>query len=105
MVQWLDERIYWTDASILTSTKPIEESLKDLTPFPNPVNKNENFSIRLDNNDDICKINVYDSLGRKLISETALNSFHKIKAPVNSGIYYIEVINNHTRKTAPFLVK
>jgi len=105
MVQWLDERIYWTDASILTSSNPIDESLGDVKPFPNPVNGNENFSIRLDKNFGAGKINVYDSLGRKIISETALNSFHKIKAPVNSGIYYIEVINNHTRKTAPFLVK
>jgi hypothetical protein len=105
MVQWLDERIYWTDASILTSTKPIEESTKDLNLFPNPVNKYENFSIRLDNSNEICKITIYDSLGRKVISETALNSVHNMKAPVNSGIYYIEVTNNYSSKTASLLVK
>lgn len=105
MVQWLDERIYWTDASILTSTKPIEESLTDLNLFPNPVNRNENFSIRLDNSDGICKINIYDNMGRKEISETALNSVHNMKAPFKGGIYFIEVINNHSRKTASLLVK
>lgn len=105
MVQWLDERIYWTDASITTSADPIEESMTDVNPFPNPVHRNENFSIRMDKNYNTCKINVYDSLGRKIISETALNSVHNMKAPVNSGIYYIEVVNIHSRKTASLLVK
>ena len=105
MVQWLDERIYWTDASILTSTKPIEESAKDLNPFPNPVNRNENFSIRLNNSNNVNIINIYDNLGRKLISETVINDVHSMQAPIKSGIYYIEVVNKHTRKTAPLLVK
>lgn len=105
MVQWLDERIYWTDASILTSTKPIEDSTADLNPFPNPVHRNENFSIRLNNSNDVNIINIYDNLGRKLISETVINDVHSMQAPVKSGIYYIEVINNQTRKTASLLVK
>lgn len=105
MVQWLDERIYWTDASIPTSSNPIEELTTDLKPFPNPVNKNGNFSIRLDKYFGISEINIYDNLGRKVISDSTLNSFHNIKAPVNSGIYFIEVIKNHTRRTASILVK
>ena len=104
MVQWMDERIYWTDASITTSTDPVEETPTELRPFPNPVNRNESFSIHLDNWNN-CKINIYDNLGRKIISETGLGSVHEIKAPVNSGIYYIEVSNKHSRKTASFLVK
>ncbi|HRX11444.1 MAG TPA: T9SS type A sorting domain-containing protein, partial [Draconibacterium sp.] len=104
MVQWMDERIYWTDASITTSTDPVEENLTEPRPFPNPVNRNESFSIRLDNWN-ICKINIYDNMGRKIISETGLGSVHEIKAPVNSGIYYIEVSNKHSRKTASLLVK
>jgi hypothetical protein len=105
MVQWLDERIYWTDASLLTSSNPVDESLADVKPFPNPVNGNENFSIRLDINHGASKINIYDSLGRKIISETALHNVHTMRAPVKSGIFYIEVLNNHSRKTVSLLVR
>jgi len=105
MVQWLDERIYWTDSSVLTSSDPGHDLLGELHLFPNPVNRNENFSIRLDNNYVACKVNVYDSFGSKILSETMQNNVHYMQAPVNSEIYYIEVTNSNTRKTAALLVK
>lgn len=105
MVQWLDERIYWTDASILTSVDPVPGALKKLKIYPNPLKAGENFSIQWNENDASFNINIYDGLGRKVISTVGKGNVSRLKAPLKSGIYYLMVEGRQTRETHRFVIE
>lgn len=104
MVQLLDERIYWTDASILTSTKPQPLASKKLRFYPNPVNRGENLTIQSKSNEANYKINIYDGLGRKVVSTIGTGDLHHLKAPLNPGFYFLEVAGSQNKESARFVV-
>lgn len=105
MVQWLDERVYWTDASILTSVDPVPGALKKLKLYPNPVKAGESFSIQWNANEASYIINIYDGVGRKLFSAVASGNVNRLKAPMNPGIYYLKVEDKQTCETHRFVVE
>jgi hypothetical protein len=104
MVQWLDERIYWTDASILTSEKLTSEQLNMVVLYPNPVNRGENLTIQFKWNEANYKIYIYDGMGRKVVSTIGTENMHILKAPLNPGFYYLEVVGNRAKESVRFVV-
>ncbi len=103
MVQWMDERIYWTDASIPTSVEPEPGQSSKLVLYPNPVNRGENLAVRSGNEANY-SINIYDGLGRKIVSTTGNGNLNNIKAPLNPGFYYLEVSGGSTKESVRFIV-
>lgn len=105
MVQWLDERIYWTDTSILTSTDPREEPAGELILHPNPVNRGENLTIRRQRDDATYQINVYDGWGKKISSTIHTANFDYLKTPSSPGFYFLETVGHRNREIVRFVVK
>lgn len=88
MVQMLDERIYWTDESLLTSTPaPIEST--GFSIFPNPVKSGEIVQMLSDKDLNEHQITVYDSTGK--VVHTVEKAFQNsgIVAPLTPGIYFV----------------
>lgn len=105
MVQMLDERVYWTDASLLTSADPAPGSLNQLKLYPNPVISGDYLSIQGIENKGSCRITIFDGLGRKVISDTAPGDIHRLKIPLKPGLYYLQVDDRVKRETQRFVVK
>lgn len=89
MVQFLDERIYKTDTSMITTLNPVRESIKEISVFPNPVNKRESFKLKLPENDYPASYSIYNSTGKKISSHTIRENEIIITAPELPGIYFI----------------
>lgn len=105
MVQWLDERIYWTDTSILTSTDPGQERSNELILYPNPVNRGENLTIRPQWDDAVYQMSVYDGSGKKISSAIQTTNWDYLRAPSGPGLYYLEVTGDRKREIVRFVVK
>lgn len=104
MVQWMDERIYWTDASITTSVEPKPGQSSKLRLFPNPVNRGGDLTVLSKWNDTNYTINIYDGVGRIVFSTTGNGDLLNIKAPLIPGFYHLELIGIHSRESARFVV-
>jgi hypothetical protein len=88
MVQTLDERVYYTDTSVVTSIPNDNQASQQINVFPNPVRAGENvFFTNLSVNQK-ANVKCYDASG-KLIFETTdfLNS--NITAPQKQGVYFL----------------
>lgn len=88
MVQTLDERVYYTDTSVVTSLLNDNQAFQQINIFPNPVRAGENvFFTNLTENQK-ANVKCYDASG-KLIFETTdfLNS--NITAPQKQGVYFL----------------
>lgn len=92
MVQLLDELIYWTDESLLTSAPAPFES-KDFSIFPNPVKSRETFQILSDKNLSEYQTIVYDSTGKIIQTTTKTQQNQRLIAPSVPGIYLVVVRN------------
>lgn len=88
MVQTLDERVYYTDTSVVTSAPNDNPAFQQINIFPNPVRAGENvFFINLSGNQK-ANIKCYDVSGR-LIFETTDFTNSNIKAPQTQGVYFL----------------
>lgn len=88
MVQMLDERIYWTDESLITSTPaPIES--KGFSIFPNPVKSGEIVKILSNKDLNEHQITVYDSTGKIVHASGKTIQNQNIAAPSTPGIYLL----------------
>lgn len=88
MVQTLDERVYYTDTSVVTSVPNDNQAFQPINVFPNPVRAGESvFFTNLSGNPK-ANIKCYDASG-KLIFETTdfLNS--NTTAPQKQGVYFL----------------
>jgi hypothetical protein len=88
MVQMLDERIYWTDESLKTSTPaPIES--KRLSIFPNPVKSHGSFQLSSDKDLSEHQIAIFDSTGKIVYTSENTIQNQNIAAPSIPGIYLL----------------
>jgi hypothetical protein len=103
MIQMLDERIYWTDESLLTSAPaPIES--KGFSIFPNPVKRGEIVQLLSDKDLNEHQISVYDSTGK--VVHTVEKTFQnpRIVAPLTPGIYFVVVQNQQGKIISKLVV-
>ncbi len=99
MIQMFDERIYYTETSIVTSVmEPVINH--NLVIYPNPVNSGQTIIVNgLEQTN--FEIMVYDVIG-KLVSKT--NDFI-INAPGISGVYFISIRYGRKLYTCKLIVK
>lgn len=101
MIQMLDERIYWTDESIPTSSPRPVKSM-DFTIFPNPVSPGSAVKIL---SSDVLKnlqLTIYDSAGSVINEGNIVTDNRTFMAPANPGIYF--VVDQHQRITCKLIV-
>lgn len=91
MIQFLDERIYTTDKSMITGINVPEEKAQKTSIFPNPVRAGENFTIQAFNNDLPLEVNCYDLTGKLIFKQEASGTEHQLIAPPKPGLYFIVV--------------
>jgi hypothetical protein len=104
MIQYMDERIYKTDTSIVTSApKPVEVN-SNVNIYPNPVQNGEKFTLKLDKNFDSAIISVYDISGKILFYTQTFDSQSKIPAPEIKGIYIVSVRTVNLEKNLKIVV-
>lgn len=104
MIQYMDERIYKTDTSIVTSTpKPIEVSL-NINIYPNPIRKGDNFTLKMDKYNDSAEISVYDMSGKKLFYTCTYDTHTNIPAPEKEGIYIVSIKKGYLEKALKIIV-
>ena len=103
MIQMLDERIYWTDESLLTSV-PGSIEPKNFSIFPNPVKSEETITLLSSENLSEYQITVYDLTGK--VIRTVENAFQvpSIVAPSVPGIYLIAAFKQQERLISRVIV-
>ncbi|SFE65109.1 T9SS type A sorting domain-containing protein [Thermoflexibacter ruber] len=88
MVQTLDERVYYTDTSVVTSLPNDNHELQQINIFPNPVHSGDNVFFSNFSENQKVRIKCYDASGKQVFETTDfLNS--KITAPQQQGIYFL----------------
>lgn len=76
----------------ITSIYKTNNSISDLSIFPNPANQTLNFSAPYFSPDQVALVNIYASNGQIVKSEKQFNSIDIFE--LNQGIYFIEVITD-----------
>jgi hypothetical protein len=106
MIQYLDERIYKTDTSIITGMpKPIENN-SNMHIYPNPIGQGENFTLKLGNNyNHLAEISIYDIRGKQIYYARTYNDQTNIPAPANGGIYIVCVRKNYMQEVLKIVVR
>jgi hypothetical protein len=104
MIQMLDERIYWTDTSLITSV-PEETYAPKISVFPNPVEKGGEIMLGLENNFSGYEITLFD-LNGNVVHKTVQSGLNfAIKSPLTSGIYLLVAKNNQEKIVSRMVVK
>lgn len=104
MVQYLDERVYTTDKSLVTGVTP---SVKNRTfhVFPNPVSPDESITISSPSLNGSTALALYGLNGRKIpIVQESVNTF-KIRNTVSAGVYILTMKHRNGILTAKILVE
>ena len=104
MVQFLDERIYKTDTSIITGVEPFPDLSGEIRVYPNPVIKGDEVVIDLTDTDFNRELSVYDYAGKKIYSTFIVRNTFKIIAPDKPGIYFLVINNKHSKSTRRLIV-
>lgn len=92
MIQMLDERIYWTDESLFTST-PVPHETGRISVFPNPVKQGENVTLYTDKGLTGYQVTVFEPNGMVVTARKATSQNLNIEAPRIPGLYVIEAKN------------
>ena len=88
MIQRLDERIYWTDESIPTSS-PIPVKSQNFTVFPNPAQPGSTVTLQSDKDLSGYQITVYDSAGKVVHAAETTSQNPTVISPSSPGIYIV----------------
>jgi len=104
MIQYMDERIYQTDTSIVTGITKQEKVNPRVNIYPNPIRKGENFTLHIDKVDDSAEIFIYDLNGKSMYYTRAYNSQANIPAPDKEGIYIVSFKNACLEKALKIVV-
>jgi hypothetical protein len=88
MVQTLDERVYYTDTSVVTSVPNDNQAFQQMNVFPNPVRGGGNvFFTNFSENQKVHLI-CYDASGKQVF-ETKGFTGGNITAPQKQGVYFL----------------
>lgn len=104
MVQYLDERIYTTDKSLVTSAKhPVHHSLP-VQFFPNPVKAGGQLTVQAPETSQSLEISTYDLTGKLLMVKINSGSFSEIPVPEKPGMYIVATKYRDAVKAEKILV-
>lgn len=105
MIQYLDERIYTTDKSLVTDVKPPLQNAASIHVFPNPVKAGEKLTVQIPRSDEFVEISIYDLAGRKLFENAGSNRLTELTVPEKPGIYIVAAKYQDAVKTEKILVQ
>ncbi|MGC9353302.1 MAG: T9SS type A sorting domain-containing protein, partial [Mariniphaga sp.] len=105
MIQYLDERIYTTDKSLVTDVKPPLQNSASIHIFPNPVKAGEKLTVQIPTAGNSVEISIYDLTGRKLLENAGSNRINEITVPEKPGIYIVAAKYQDAVKTEKILVQ
>ncbi|WP_167613254.1 T9SS type A sorting domain-containing protein [Maribellus sediminis] len=105
MIQMLDERIYKTDTSILTSAPLPVEKKAQIRVYPNPVLRGEKVRIELNDMTGDKNISIYDLTGKILHHTVTQKSFIELTGLQKEGIYIVSVRNKGTVNTSKIVIQ
>jgi photosystem II stability/assembly factor-like uncharacterized protein len=92
MVQYLDERIYWADTSLVTGVKnPFPDGQKRYSAFPNPVASGEKIQLDFEQAGSVKTVMVFDNSGKMTATYHTGQQTLELEAPRSPGIYLIRV--------------
>jgi hypothetical protein len=103
MVQTLDERVYYTDTSIVTSVPNVNQPFEQINIFPNPVSSGDNVYISNFLANQKVRIKCFDASGKQVFDTfDFLNG--KIPAPQHQGIYFLTIETEKHKLVNKFIV-
>jgi len=105
MIQYLDERIYTTDKSLVTSAKPPVLNSPQIQVFPNPVKAGGKLTVQDPETSQSLEISMYDLTGKLMMLKPNSDSFNEITVPEKPGIYIIVAKYQDEVKTKKILVQ
>lgn len=82
----------------------VQKSIENLSIYPNPVTVNGKITIDTKSNDPK-EIEIYNVVGKKVISTVLTNKEYYLPNTVTSGIYIIKVRENNATATRKLIVK
>lgn len=101
MVQWMDEKVYYTDRSALPTG--IEDQVDFVCQlYPNPVRSGGNLHVVLSSTDAPTEVSVYDMSGREIIKS---QNTTQVTMPEASGVYLLSVKSGSNTQTRRVLVQ
>lgn len=104
MIQYMDERVYKTDKSIVTNTPYPFEVNPDINIYPNPVRAGEYVKVKLEKYNETTEIAIYDISNKSLLYTRVFDDEINIPAPVNKGIYIVFIRNKNYEKAYKIVV-
>lgn len=105
MVQYLDERIYTTDKSLVTNAKPPLQNAGSIHVFPNPVKAGEKLNVQIPESGGSVEISMFDLNGKLLVKNLASDKLNELTVPVKPGIYIVAAKYQDAVKTEKILVQ
>jgi hypothetical protein len=90
MVQYLDERVYWTDLSIITSDDD-DFAESSLVLYPNPSKSNGLIKLKLGDSSHQKTISIFDLQGKLITQKSTLFSEIELLTPSYAGLYIVQV--------------
>ncbi len=82
----------------------VQKSIENLSIYPNPVTVNGKITIDTKSND-LKEIEIYNVVGKKIISTVLATKEYNLPNSVTSGIYIIKVRENNATATRKLIVK
>ncbi len=104
MVQYLDERIYTTDKSLVTDINPPKRNPVSIQVYPNPVKASDKLSVQIPKTSGYIEVSIYDLTGKKISMNSISDNTFKITGQVKSGTYILAVKYQDTVFTEKILI-
>lgn len=104
MIQYLDERIYTTDKSLVTDVNPPKKNPVSIQVYPNPVKAGDKLSVQTPGISGSMEVSIYDLTGRKILVNPNSDNTFEITGQVKSGIYILSVKNQDMVFTGKILI-
>jgi hypothetical protein len=104
MVQFLDERVYWADTSLVTSIRADAEKSFLLHLYPNPVLRSAKVTLQTTFPFIEHHLSIIDFNGRTVRVKKLAGSVLEFEAPQHPGWYYLQVENKFSIFLKPFMV-
>jgi hypothetical protein len=105
MIQYLDERIYKTDKSIVTGAGKPDLQETHFEMYPNPAKQWEKLVVRVPKINQNSRISVYNLDGKKLFTSPLFSEKQEITIPWKKGVYLVETRTKNNTNTQKLLVQ
>ena len=105
MVQYMDERIYTTGKSLVTKADPPVKNPVSINVYSNPAKAGGKIIVQHQGTIDAVEMSLYDTTGRKILSNLIVDYTYEITAPLKKGMYILAVQYQNTIVTEKILVK